>query len=1203
MNAPHSTILSVDETARRRFEADRKSSAAIAFEAYLPPDSDPRFVPTLEELVLIDLEWSWKTPDGSAPPKRVEEYVARFERLREPAILSRLVAEEYRLRHRFGDRPAADEYRDRFPTLDIAKLTAQTVEYVGPANADATPTIPGYSILEQLGRGGMGLVFLARQDTLNRVVALKLIRGRAADALDRARFKLKAEAAAALNHPNIVQVHEVGEADGQPYLAMEHVSGGTLDRALGGMPQTPRLAAETVERLARAVRAAHAAGVLHRDLKPANILLAPAESGSLPWTPKVGDFGLAKRIGEAGQTESGAVLGTPSYMAPEQAAGRKEIGPAADVYGLGAILYEMLAGRPPFRAATSFDTVVQVINEEPVPPSRFVPKLPRDVETICLKCLEKDPSRRYPDAAELAADLRRFLNDEPIAARRIGSVERAARWVKRRPTAAGLLAALVVAVVATSVGAVALHFNGRLQTAFENAESQRIEADEQRSIAASQRSAAEESAKEANHQRGVAETNAAEAAKQKAEAERQRERAEQFQYYAQVRLAQQAWNDGDVPRTLELLDRYLPVAGRPDRRHFEWHFVRRLTRNLYALRGHQDDVNGVAYSSDGRRVASTSYDNTVKIWDAIDGRLLKSIKPPAGSAPRRLFEVAFHPAGDRVAVTYGPVVALIHLDKLAATTFTGHRLNVNCLAFDAAGRRLVTGSVDGTAIIWDVASGQRLATIAGEPGEIVSGVAFHPNGEQIVWSSRFDLSTPLGPVSAGKLKAWDLATKSERFRQTWFGFLASNLAIHPAGDRVAVALRDGTVREVNWADGTERRSITAHERGVTAVRYTPDGSLLASTGYDLAIRFWDDSGNEALTLRGHSGRPVRDKTLGESSVMQLAFSPDGLRLASCGDDRSVMIWDVSAKPTADPPSRPNRANTVYSVDRKLLAYLKRPTIQIRDADTDEPLVSLPVQAALTKRIWFSPRGDRVVAEYGEKEKRHGVRVWDLATGHVMVDTPVPEKAAVEISDDGRFLFAFTEQIQVWSLEAQEVVHLPAHKSVPIRHAAVNPAGTMLAAIPDYAALSKKGWDPVEGEIPIWSLKTGQLVSKLYGHAWSARDAAWHPEGQALATCSQDETIRIWDPLTGKFSRGLLGHKGTIYAIAYSRDGKRFFSCGQHGTVRIWDPELAEEILTLGREPAHVWELTLDPQEDLVRTKAGATESLHRRIWDGRPPNR
>jgi tetratricopeptide (TPR) repeat protein/tRNA A-37 threonylcarbamoyl transferase component Bud32 len=337
-----------------------------------------------------------------------------------------------------------------FPTPGTAPETITPAPWHPGADL---PRIPGYDVETLLGRGGVGVVFKARHRRLNRPVALKmLLVGACATTAERERFLREAEAVAGLRHPHIVQVHDVGEHEGRPYFTMEYVEGGSLAQKLAGTPQPARQAAALVATLAEAVHAAHQGGIVHRDLKPGNVLL------TADGTPKISDFGLARRLeGGAGLTQSGAPVGTPSYMAPEQAEGKSHAaGPAADTYALGAILYECLTGRPPFRGETATETLLQVMYQDPVPPSRLNAKVPRDLETICLKCLHKDPRRRYPTAAALAEDLGRFQRGEPIAARRAGLPERVGKWVRRRPTQAAMLAASVLLAVALAGGGLRL---------------------------------------------------------------------------------------------------------------------------------------------------------------------------------------------------------------------------------------------------------------------------------------------------------------------------------------------------------------------------------------------------------------------------------------------------------------------------------------------------------------------------------------------------------------------------------------------------------------------------------------------------------------------------------------------------------------------------------------------------------------------------
>jgi tetratricopeptide (TPR) repeat protein len=347
------------------------------------------------------------------------------------------------------------------------------------------------------------VVYKAVQVSLNRPVALKMIRlGTEADEQDLARFQTEAEAAAQLVHPNIVQIYEVGKDALRPYFSQEYVAGGSLDKFLGATPQPPPLGARLVERLAWAIDFAHGHDILHRDLKPANILLGAVEGGQtprpsrtvsgeddLPWVPKIADFGLAKRLAdEGGQTQTGAVLGTPAYMAPEQAEGRKNIGPGVDIYALGAILYETLTGRPPFRAATAWDTIYQVLNDDPVPPTRLQPRIPRDLETICLKCLEKDSTRRYLRAGDLADDLGRFLRDEPICARPVGVAERLWRWARRNPRVAALVSAFFLTL---SLGLMLVTL------LWARAETHRLAAESAREQTKTEKEAADESSRQA----------------------------------------------------------------------------------------------------------------------------------------------------------------------------------------------------------------------------------------------------------------------------------------------------------------------------------------------------------------------------------------------------------------------------------------------------------------------------------------------------------------------------------------------------------------------------------------------------------------------------------------------------------------------------------------------------------------------------------
>jgi formylglycine-generating enzyme required for sulfatase activity/tRNA A-37 threonylcarbamoyl transferase component Bud32 len=495
-----------------------------------PPSSQPQepAAVSLNTLALLQEDQRRLWAAGERP--LVEHYLARYPRLRDNRDAQLLLlVEEFRLREGAGQQPTVEEYAARFPQLaealrgllDVCRSLAEpppartdsssalaeaetmpprsqqagTGPVIAPHTASparvsqagqtpsgaggvGVPLVPGYAVLGMLGRGGMGVVYQAEHIALRRIVALKMIlHGDYADEAVRRRFHTEAQTIARLTHPHIVQVYEVGEHNGLPYFSLEYCPGGSLEKKLDGTPWEPARAAALVQTLAQAVHAAHQAELVHRDLKPGNILL------TTDGTPKITDFGLVKRLDVTGDTQSNMIMGTPEYMAPEQAGGKsKHVGTGADIYALGVILYELLTGRPPFKAATPFDTVLQVVAEEPVPVRRFQPKTPKDLDTICLKCLQKAPAKRYPSAAELADDLQRFVEHKPIQARPIGRIERAIKWMRRRPAVAALWAAVLL-VSAAGIGAFAWAYGEALRkgkeasdrlTALEEEQRQRV---------------------------------------------------------------------------------------------------------------------------------------------------------------------------------------------------------------------------------------------------------------------------------------------------------------------------------------------------------------------------------------------------------------------------------------------------------------------------------------------------------------------------------------------------------------------------------------------------------------------------------------------------------------------------------------------------------------------------------------------------------
>jgi serine/threonine-protein kinase len=374
-------------------------------------------------------ERAWR----EGPRPCIEDFLVGVQAPERSSLLRELVLLDVHYRRQNGEMPRLADYSQRFPDLEAAWRSAGVA-----APSEMEPALPatGPELLEEIGRGGMGVVYKARQISPPRLVALKVIlaAGQASDE-ELQRFRREAEIAAQLEHPNLVAVYQAGVHEGLPYLSMQLVEGRSLAKEVSRFTQDPDAAARLMATVARAIHFAHQHGVLHRDLKPANVLL------DAQGNPHVADFGLAKRLqgGSRGLTQTGAVVGTPAYMAPEQAAAPKGLTTAVDVYGLGAVLYELLTGRPPFQAATALDTLLQVLDQEPVRPKALNPRVNQDLEAICLKCLEKVPARRYASAEALAEDLERWLRGEPILARPPGRVGRLIKWVRRRPLAAALL--------------------------------------------------------------------------------------------------------------------------------------------------------------------------------------------------------------------------------------------------------------------------------------------------------------------------------------------------------------------------------------------------------------------------------------------------------------------------------------------------------------------------------------------------------------------------------------------------------------------------------------------------------------------------------------------------------------------------------------------------------------------------------------------
>jgi WD40 repeat protein/tRNA A-37 threonylcarbamoyl transferase component Bud32 len=777
------------------------------------------------------------------------------------------------------------------------------------------PLIPGYEILEELGRGGMGVVYKARQVKANRLVALKMILAQAhASVAEKVRFQIEAEAVARLQHPHIVPLYEVGEHDGLPFFTLEFCEGGSLDRKLEGQPLAAREAAALLEQLARAMHYAHSRGVVHRDLKPANVLL------TADGTPKITDFGLAKQLDAAGPvSQSGAIVGTPEYMAPEQAEGRgRDISGATDVWALGVLLYELLTGRRPFHGADTFATLRQVLQDEPLPPSRHQPKTPRDLETICLKCLRKEPEKRYRTAEALADDLRRFLAGEPIEARPAGRLERAWKWSRRRPALAALVVVSLLAVVGVVGLAVGLAFalrgekEARGLAEAKEKETNETLAKQKGLLSASARTYCELSDREFKQGNVRDSLNWMLRAYETAPLDDPL-RPSYLRLIAGQRqgLERRLGHDDAVLAVAISLDGCTVLTGSRDNTARLWDTS--TGNELHTLR-HGDWVLAVAFSPDGRTALTGSSDNAARLWDATTGQLRATLRhdhavsavafSPAGrtaltgsnrtarlwdTASGKLLQTVYHDAKvDAVAVSPDGHTALTGSFSGRARlwdTATGkeiatlpHGRPVRAVTFSPDGRAALTGSEDAMARLWDTATGKELHTLRHDHG--VTAVAFSPDGRTAVTGS-VDRTARLWDAASGKLKAALRHSDS---------VLA--VAFNPDSRTALTGSADKTARLWNAASGNVVATFY-HDSEVNAVAFSADGRSIVTGSWDkfkkkAAARLWDIASTQEILITRHDG-----------PVFALALSPDGRTALTGSDDKTARLWDAaSSKPIA-----------------------------------------------------------------------------------------------------------------------------------------------------------------------------------------------------------------------------------------------------------------------------------------------------------------
>jgi WD40 repeat protein len=1023
---------------------------------------------------------------------------------------------------------------------------------------------------------------------LNRVVALKMIlAGQLDSEAEVNRFRTVAENADGLYHPNIVPIYEVGAHDGQHFFSMKLIDGRNLSQRVSALTADPQATARLIATVARAVHHAHQRGVLHRDLKPSNILI------DREGQPHVADFGLAKQIeGVSGLTLSGTVVGTPSYMAPEQAAGQHtNLTTAADTYALGAILYECLTGRPPFRAGTPLQTLTQVQHDEPEPLRKSRPSVPRDLEVVCLKCLRKDPGGRYSSSEALADELDRWLAGKPIAARPSGAGELAIKWILRHPAPAALAAVSALAILALVGVLVGYWYNAELKATNVQLES-------------------------AKTQLQVV-NDKLEAASEKLQASLVAVRAEKaktqrYFYASQMTLIERARQENQIGRVVQLLRSVIPNdPDEEDLRDWEWHHLwRQYCGEQSRLRGHKGPVTAVSFSPDDRLIASGSTDSTIKLWDAVSGKHVRALVGHAGGVTA----LDFSPDGKRLATASADQTVRLW------NTVTGEQLlrveshhgAVTTVAFSPDGRHLASGGEDGIVSVQEADTGRTCLEFKRHHTP-VSGVAFSPDAKTIASTG---LAARGGSLQGkGDAFVWDATTGAAHcaLGQLRGGWTA--VAFSPDGSRLAASGVQGDPLwvwdTVTWKviDDDPTSTDEARNGSVTRITFSPDGHLLAWSSDNHTIRVYDfTAGKLALTLHD------------EVAVLSAAFSPDGLRIASGGTDGSVKIWE---RPGEDPrvlgAPRGRINNVEFSPDGRRVASAGAGKALVWDVISGKSRL-LGVTSTWGRVTW-SPDGRHIALG-------RDLKTWELDPGDVQRSLdpnglPGPQVdalfgAGVAYSRDGKLLAATADRwAVVWDVATGRRLHLlPAvqAKGPPAVAACVafSPDGKKLA-VGSLTPTIDPGAEQLLGVLQLWDLATERIAVSLEGFPADVCSVAFSPDGKWLAAAVWDPVsdaanpgeVRVWDAASGRRIYGLRCDPVRAYAVTFSPNGTRLVAAGRAwkgrdsdaGAVEIWDMSTGQQVATLHGNLCTQYGVAFS--QDGRRLATGGIDGRVR-IWDGTP---
>jgi eukaryotic-like serine/threonine-protein kinase len=1076
--------------------------------------------------------------------------------------------------------------------LEAAETPREPRADAGRRNPDQNrPLLGRFEVIEEIGSGGFGFVVRARDLTLGREVALKMpLPERVLGVGDVHRFLREAQAAARLDHPNIIRIYDAGTIGPLGYyIASEYCAGPSLRRWLKAQnqPVPPRLAARWLADLADAVQHAHDRGILHRDIKPDNVILARGDAlsaaiqrcepsatispgddpvisgGSNPdhFVPRLTDFGLAKLVEEpVDDTKSGARMGTPHYMAPEQAAGRKsEVGPATDVYALGATLYEILTGRPPFHGETDMETLRLVLDTEPVALRALRPGLPRDLDTICQKSLRKDPSRRYASAAALADDLKRLLDGQPIVGRPVSSWERAWGWGRRRPAVTALLG-LVMLLAGGLVGAAA-RSSAQLRWHNEQLKEEIARADQQ----------------------------AREAKKQSQIAEERRLEANSVHYAESLRLARRALDSRQIELAQDVLHDIQPGPDGVDPRGFAWHYLWRMAhREFSQLWGHDSTVLSSVVSLDGKTLATEDLRGTVMVWGLAPG--MKLDKPRAIlSTPRVVRGKMFLSPDGRLLARLDAAASRLEIDIFETTEGRAvGRLNLEAgehfyaLAFVPGGQRLAVSLTrqDGT---WAI----RTCEVAALPNEGHSWVVgkggslreFSPDGRFLA-VHRDDGITLHDPWS-GKVHVPLAGSRSLPLGRSSFSDDGRFLAVHVTGGHLPVWETDSG-REV-------ARFVSAGE--IFRLVFSPRGSRLA---------ILDSSGRVVILERATGQSHVLTPDLGGRKIVghSLSFSPDETLLAveivtDSSRARPPEVWDVeTAKRVHVSPGRNFTGGlTFLHGGRSLYVGARTATTRIWRLQPSGEADSLAGHAAEAWATAFSPDGKILATGSDDTKESQTIKLWDPATGRLLAGwkAHTATVATLAFSPDGSMLASGSlnsgkpenANVLLWDVATRKkIASLEGHTD-RVRSVAFSPDGRWLASAGDDLTAR------------IWSVAKETTEAILTGHTKNLTSVAFSPDGRTLATASNDASVRLWDVATWR-ARATLPDAGNSLAVKFAPDGCLLASVNEEGSVKLWDPASGNLLRTIRGESDQLRCVAFTPDGRNV-VAAGWGQVV--RVWD------